>query len=66
MKIDYFQMILRNNDQFTQRKRKKKDTDKQRLQDLIKERASNSRDKERGGRGVGEVIGEGNINAESW
>ena len=64
MKIDYFQMILRNNDQFTKRKRKKKDTDKQKLQDRIKERAINSRDG--GWGGGGEVIGEGNINAESW
>ena len=64
MNIDYFQMILRNNYQFTQiKQKKKKDTEKQRLQDRVKERAINSRDG--GWGGMGEVIGEGNINAES-
>ena len=44
-------------------KTKKKDTEKQRLQDRVKERATNSRDG--GWGGMGEVIGEGNINVES-
>ena len=48
---------------YSKKTKKKKDTEKQRLQDRVKERAINSRDG--GWGGMGEVIGEGNINVES-